>query len=171
MQTQGTQATGLRLSGRSAHLPSPEYLFGVGDVADPALSPHCALFLARPSQGSLQLCRQEGREEDSLSKGQVPMEGLGTRSARAFEPLAREGRIQNGSRGHKGRAMGPPLGIMWTRGWEAAFWTKGENLCFPGGGSPPSRKTLPRSGFKLRSLCVQSLQVSSFLCPFPARTS
>lgn len=29
-------------------LLSTEHLFGVGDVADPVLSPHCALFVARP---------------------------------------------------------------------------------------------------------------------------
>lgn len=50
-QTQGTQAAGLHLGGL-AHLPPSEYLFGVGDVADTVLSPHCASFPARPPQGS-----------------------------------------------------------------------------------------------------------------------
>lgn len=106
-----------------AHLRPLECLFGVGDVVDTVLSPHCGLILARPSQSALQVCgvRKKCGEEDNLSEGQVAMGGLGARSA--FEPFARERRIQNGT---KSKPWGPPLGITWTQAWEAAVWPKGE---------------------------------------------
>lgn len=68
------------------------------------------------------MCSQAGEEEDGgLPKTKYEWKDRGARNARAWEPFVREGRIQNGGRGHREQTLEATI-----RGWEAAVERRGE---------------------------------------------
>lgn len=95
------------------------------------------------------------------------MEGPGARRTRALEPFMKEGRIQNGSRGHQEHTMGatvkgsPGLRAELLSDVYTGSQEKGACRCCPQGGPFPGQNS--NAGPPVSKACAKSISP-----PFPA---